>query len=116
MYSYNVVLNGIAKYVDNEIISKINGWQKWVVGAGTGIILSNSTNFYNNLTENNFIKMLDIIDKDGKIDVDKIYGEIKKQAKKSSVTFNAPIIGMITLNEKDVDKIYEYIKAAANEQ
>ena len=110
MYSYNVVLKGIAKYIDNEIIAKINGWQKWVMGAGVGILLSNSTEFYNNLTQNEFVKMLNVIDKNGEIDVDKIYEEIKKQAQKSSITFNAPIVGMITLNEKDVDKIYKYIK------
>ena len=110
MYSYNVVLKGIAAYIDNEIIAQINGWQKWVMGAGVGIALSNSTEFYNNLSQNSFVKMLNIINKNGDIDVDKIYAEIKKQAQKSSVTFNAPIVGMITLNEKDVDKIYEYIK------
>ena len=30
---------------------------------------------------------------------------MKKQAKKSAVTFDMPMIGPITLNEQDVDKI-----------
>ena len=35
---------------------------------------------------------------------------MKKQAKKSSVTFDVPMLGPITLNEQDVDKIYDFIK------
>lgn len=110
MYEYNKVINGIAKYIDTEIVDKITGWQKWVIGSGVGIALSNATNTFNKLKENDFVKMLGIINKDDKIDVDKIYKEMKKQAKKSAITFNAPLIGTMTLNEQDVDKIYELIK------
>jgi uncharacterized protein YfbU (UPF0304 family) len=110
MYDYVKVINGITKYVDVEIVEKINGWQKWVVGSGLGIALSNSTNIFNKLKENEIIKMLDIIDKEDKIDVDKIYKEMKKQAQKSAITFDVPMLGTLTLNEKDVDKIYEFIR------
>lgn len=110
MYSYNQVINGIAKYIDNEILAKINDWRKWVFGGAVGLFLSKGTDTFNNLKNNDFIKMLDIIDKDDMINIDKIYDELKKQAKKSSVTFNAPLFGAITLNEKDVDVLYEIIR------
>jgi hypothetical protein len=110
MYDYNKVINGIAKYIDTEIVDKILGWKKWVVGSGLGIALSNSTNVFNQLKNNEFVKMLNIIDKDNKIDVDKIYKELKKQAKKSSITFEVPMVGSITLNEQDIEKLYELIK------
>lgn len=113
MYEYNKVINGVAKYIDTEIVDKITGWQKWVVGSGLGIALSNATNLFNQLKDNEFVKMLGVIDKDDKINVDKIYKELKKQAKKSAITFNAPLIGAMTLNEQDVEKLYELIK---NEQ
>lgn len=110
MYEYSKVINGIAKYIDIEIVNKINGWQKWVVGSGIGIALLNGTNLFNQLKENDFIKMLDVIDKEDKINVDKIYKELKKQAHKSSITFNVPMIGALTLTEKDVEKLYDLIK------
>ena len=113
MYTYSQVINGIAKYMDVEIISNISGWQRWIVGSAVGIALSNSTDLFNKLKQNEFVKMLGVIDKDDKIDVNKIYRELKKQAKKSSVTFNAPMIGPITLTERDIDTLYEMIK---NEQ
>lgn len=111
MYEYNKVINGIAKYVDTEIVDKITGWKKWVVGSGIGLALSNATEVFNQLKNNEFVKMLGVIDKEDKVNVDKIYKEMKKQAKKSAVTFDMPMIGPITLNEQDVDKMYELIKS-----
>lgn len=110
MYEYNKVINGIAKYIDYEIVEKISGWKKWVVGSGMGLALSNTAGVFNQVKNNEFVKMLNIIDKDDRINVDKIYKEMKKQAKKSSVTFDVPMLGPITLNEQDVDKIYDFIK------
>lgn len=110
MYEYNKVINGIAKYIDVEIVEKIPGWKKWVIGSGIGLILSNTTDVFNQLKDNEFIKILNIIDKDDKINVDKIYKEMKKQAKKGAVTFDVPMVGPLTLNEQDVEKIYEFIK------
>lgn len=110
MYEYSKVLNGITTYIDREIVDKINGWQKWVVGSGIGIAMSNSTNVFNELKKNQVVKMLGVIDKDDKIDVEKIYKELKKQARKGAITFDVPLVGTITLNEQDVEKLYQYIK------
>lgn len=110
MYSYSQVVNGLSKYIDNEIVNKITGLQRWIIGTGVGVALSKGVNVFNNLKENEIIKMLDIIDKDDNIDIDTIYANLKKEAQKGAVTFNAPVIGALTLNETDVDKLYEYIK------
>ena len=111
MYEYNKVINGVAKYIDVEIVEKITGWKKWVIGSGVGLALSNTSEVFNQLKKNEFVKILNIIDKDDKINVDKIYKEMKKQAKKGAVTFDVPMVGALTLNEHDVDKIYEFIKS-----
>ena len=113
MYEYSKVLNGVAKYIDTEIVDKITGWKKWVIGSGVGIALSNTTDVFNQVKNNDFVKMLNVIDKDDKINVEKIYKEMKKQAKKGAITFDVPMIGALTLNEQDVDKMYDFIK---NEQ
>ena len=110
MYEYNKVINGVAKYIDTEIVDKISGWKKWVIGSGVGIALSNATEVFNKLKNNEVVKLLNIIDNDDKIDVDKIYKELKKQAQKGAITFDMPMIGPITLNQHDVDRLYELIK------
>jgi hypothetical protein len=110
MYEYSKVLNGVAKYIDTEIVDKISGWKKWVIGSGIGLALNNTTEIFNQLKNNEFVKLLNIIDKNDKIDVNKIYQELKKQAQKGAISVDMPMIGTITLNEQDVNKLYELIK------
>ena len=110
MVTYNQVVNGMTKYIDQEIINKIQGWQRWALGAGAGIIMTKGANIFNTLKANPIIKMLDVIDENDMIDIDTIYTEIRKQAEKSPATFNAPMIGTITLTKDDVDKLYSLIK------
>ena len=54
--------------------------------------------------------MLGIINEENKIDIEKIYKEFKNQAKKGSISFEVPLVGTLTLNEQDVDKIYDFIR------
>jgi hypothetical protein len=110
MVNLNQVQNGIVKYLDSEITPKINGWQKWVFGAVAGVALSKITNIFNALKNNELIKMLEVIDEEDNIDIETIYREFIKQAQKGPVTFDVPMVGAMTLNHTDVEKIYRYIK------
>ena len=49
MVAYNQVVNGMSKYIDQEIINKIQGWQKWVLGTGTAVMLSKGSNIFNGI-------------------------------------------------------------------
>lgn len=109
MYSYDKVINGLSKYIDNEIVSKLPGWKKWILGTGMGMALSNSNNIYEQLKNNEFIKMLNIIDSNGNVNVEALYKELKKQAQKGSATIEFPMIGAFMLNEQDIDKLYNFI-------
>ena len=110
MVTYNQVVNGMAKYIDQEIINKIQGWQRWALGAGAGIMMNKGTNIFNAFKAHPVVKMLEVIDDNDMIDIDTIYTEIRKQAEKGSATFDAPMIGTITLTKDDVDKLYRLIK------
>ena len=111
MVTYNQVVNGMTKYIDQEIVNKIQGWQGWALGALSSIAISNKgANIFNALKANPVVKMLEVIDENGMIDIDTIYTELRKQAEKNSATFNAPMIGTITLTKDDVDKLYHLIK------
>ena len=110
MVTYNQVVNGMSRYIDQEIINKIQGLPRWGLGAVSGIALSKGTNIFNALKAHPIIKMLEVIDENDMIDIDTIYTEIRKQAEKGSATFDAPMIGTITLTKDDVDKLYRLIK------
>lgn len=109
MVTYNQVVNGMSRYIDQEIINKIQGLPRWGLGAVSGIALSKGTNIFNALKAHPIIKMLEVIDENDMIDIDTIYKELRKQAEKGAATFDAPMIGTITLTKDDVDKLYRLI-------
>lgn len=109
MVAYTKLINGLSKYVDEEIVNKLTGYQKWVIGAGAGIMLNKATNVFNTLKNNPLIKSMEIINEKDEIDIELIYRELKKQAQKGAVTVEVPMAGVLTLNEQDVDKIYSMI-------
>jgi hypothetical protein len=45
MVSIDKVRAGITAFLENEIVAKMSGWQKWVFGAGLGLAM-NHTQIY----------------------------------------------------------------------
>ena len=109
MYNYEKVINGLTRYIDEEIVNKVPGWKRWVLGSGIGIMMSNANNVFDQLKKNDFVKLLDLIDSNNNINVEVIYKELKKQAQKGSANIELPMIGSFVLNEQDVDKLYNII-------
>ena len=108
MASVAQIQNGLARYIDTEIVPKLTGWQKWVFATGTGLAVANLSTTVSRWKDNEIVKMLGVIDNDN-IDVPRIYQEVKKQSAKGPITFNVPGMGSLTLNDMDVDKIYNMI-------
>lgn len=100
---------GVEKYIENEIITKIVDWRKWVVGAGVSMALSRSTEIFNQIKDHPVVKAMGIIDDNDMIDIDKLHAEFAKQAQRGAITFDVPLMGALTLNAADVDKLYSYI-------
>ena len=50
-----------------------------------------------------------VIDDNDMIDIDKLHAEFAKQAQRGAITFDVPLMGALTLNAADVDKLYSYI-------
>lgn len=109
MATMTQIQNGIAKYVDAEIVSAMPGWQKWLFGAAAAIALENLPATINRWKDHELVRMLGVIDKDGSIDIQKVYHGIKRQSAKGPVSFEVPGMGTLTLHDADVDKIYNMI-------
>ena len=109
MYNLEQVVSGINKYLEQEFLAKINGWQKWLIGVGFGMAMNNANQIFNEIKEHPVAKMLNVVDEQGNINVEALHEELLKQARKSPVTFNLPMLGNVTLNESDVQKLYSDI-------
>lgn len=109
MVTLSQVQSGVAQYIDDEILSKVSDWRKWVLGAGAGVALSKSSEIFASLKANPIIQAMGVIDANDMVDIDRLHEQFANQARKQAVTFNVPLLGAVTLNANDVEKIYQYI-------
>lgn len=110
MVTYEQFINGMTKFIDAEIINQLTGNSKILMGIGTGIAFKKGENIFNNLKNNGIIKMLDLVDANGNIDIETLYEEVKKQTRNEIIRLEIPMIGTLKLNEEDIEKMYSYIK------
>ena len=109
MATITQIQNGIARFIDEDIVPMLPGWRRFAVGAAAGLILARAGGIFNDLKNNEFVKMLGVIREDDTVDLDSLYQEAKKQIAKAPLTMDLPGIGAITLKDSDIDKLYRMI-------
>lgn len=110
MVHYSQVVAGIAGYLDEEMVSKVAGTPKaWIMGAVIGLASTRAEPLVRQLSSNPMVVAMGLVDGEN-IDVDAIYGELIKQAKRGSMTMQIPMMGAVTFNVSDVEKLYRHIK------
>lgn len=106
----NVVL-GINKYIDQEICANLNDLQDFAARLVIGRLNDNSDKLKQYLMNNGFVKTLCVIDSEGMVDVDRLLQDVKKQIeRKNSLPVQIPLIGKITFHSSDVDVLYNMIE------
>lgn len=108
MYHYRAVLQGLSKFVDEDLVPKMTGLQRWIFGTGAGIALSKGDEMFHQYKDMPILHTLGLIE-DEKINVTCIYHELLTQAEKGPIHIDVPMLGTITLDKSDVEKMYRYI-------
>lgn len=109
MVHYTKVVNGLIKFIDQDMIQKMNGsWKAWAVGTVVALIANKADAVFHDLQGNQLIKTLGLIDGE-MIDVDSIYTELLKQSQNRSATVSFPLIGSVTYSTADVEQLYRLI-------
>jgi hypothetical protein len=116
MVSISDIEKGIANYLDSELMTKLpqNGFQRVIAGTAISLAIRKSGTIVANLQDNAFIKMIEIMDGDGNVDIDLLREEVKKQIPDTGVKADFPMIGVVTFRKDDVDKLYDYIVTVEN--
>lgn len=108
MYHYKQVIRGLVKFVDEELVPKMTGLNKWLFGTGAGIVASKGDHVFHALKDIGLMHTLELIE-DENVNVTCIYKELLRQAEKGEIVIEVPMIGDIKLDHKDVEKLYRYI-------
>lgn len=109
-YSSDVVIQGIINYADNEIMNKLPTSGKWIVGTAMGLGSGKLIKVLDEVKDNKIVKMLDIVDENGNIDVDSLISAMKEAANKyGKMTVEIPMVGRLSFSSSDIDDLRRYI-------
>ena len=104
---FEKALNGIYKYLDNEIYGGMADWQEVLARIAVSRMIGNSEELKKTLTENPLARTLAIIDEQGNVDVDGLMRDLKEQIRqKGKMCIAFPIFGKFTFVEADVDRLH----------
>lgn len=111
MVSVNKIENGVARFLDAELVSKMpdGGLQKILAGTAISLLIKKSGNFIKAFQQNPMIQLMDIFDADGNVDIDSMATELKKNFPDVGLRMDFPMIGTVTFHKEDIDKLYSYI-------
>lgn len=104
----NQISEGLARYIDQELVPKVPGIRKWMLGLAGGYA---GQMLQGKAAENKvFLESLGVMDADGMIDIDALHTRLKAAADSSgTVTEHIPMIGDVTFDSSDIDRLKSYI-------
>lgn len=105
------VEQGIARYIDREIISKLptSSVQRVATGAAVALALKRSDALVEQLKGNAWVSALGIMDEAGSVDLDALHEAIRDQVKADGVVLDVPVLGRLTFYADDIDNLYSDI-------
>lgn len=110
---FEKVLNGIIKFLNKEIIGKMNSWQEMIARVGMARMINNAEGIKKMLTQNPFLKTFAIADENAVIDVEGLVNDIKTAIRdKGSIELDLPMFGKFKFVESDVDCLHSYIRGS----
>ena len=108
---FNKVMDGIVKYINQEIYSGMNDWQELLARVAISRLIGNRENLRQALMSNAFIQTFAIMDGEGNVDIDGLLKDVREQiVHKQKISISIPLLGKFTFTEKDVDKLAQIIK------
>ena len=102
------VSDGVARYIDRDLVPKAQGFGKWVIGlsgAYSTAIVQTMMSEHKGL-----LSSLGIMSEDGMIEIDDLASNLKSVASSvGPVTHHIPIVGDVTFDVSDIERLHSYI-------
>lgn len=111
MVSIDQIEKGIASYLDTELMPNLpqNGIQKLIAGTAISLAIKNLGPTIMGYQDNQFVKMLHIMDNEGNVDIDTLKTELKKNMPEEGISVEVPVLGAMRFRKGDIDILYNHI-------
>jgi hypothetical protein len=111
MVTIQQIQNGFVRFVDAEVATAFNGWQKAIVAGTAGLIAANFQNIVKTYGGHPLVAALGVYDAKGEcIDIDKMYDAYVPQMGADKIPVVVPKIGTIKIGKPEIDLLVRYIK------
>ena len=109
MVTINQVRHGVEQYMDSEILPKLPPAKAFGVGVYAELLLSQLENQFRQYLAMPAVKMLNLADDNGNIDIDRLR-EVAQRKMPDRIQLDLPMIGMLTFSRGDIDMLYQHIQ------
>lgn len=110
MVTLDNVVNGVIKYMDTEIIPHLSGVKKIGLTTYVGLAVQNTNAMFEQYSKHPAIDILNVIDDENNIDIDKIYRSIAPMfADGHKELIKIPLITEFKIDKNDIEMMYKYI-------
>lgn len=113
MATMTQVKTGLVRFVDSDILPHLSGAKKIGLGIYVALAANNLEARVYQHVNHPAVSMLDVIDANGNVDIDKVYQAAAPMFNGGQkVPVQIPLIGEYNMDMTDLEKIYRYIKEA----
>lgn len=110
MVEFEKVINGLNRYINNNIYQGMNDFQEIAARVAIGRVFDNEENIKKFLLENGYIKTFAIMDESGNVDIENLSKEFRREIEqKGKMTVSIPLFGKMTFHADDVNELYKEI-------
>ena len=112
---YVKVVNGLARYIREEMYPAMTDWQKMIAADVVTRAVQYSDSIKDTVCSNSVVRALGYVDADGGIDIDGILNRVRQAItdKGGKWQIAIPLMPKFTFTEADVDRLASIIKAEA---
>lgn len=116
MYSVEVIERGLAQYIQQAILPKMQGGsvKGFALNVAGTLLIKRGGNLLRQYAANPTLRQMGIIDPDGAVDLDVLREAVLDSMPKTGITIEAPLGIVLRLNAEDVEEMYQLIQKEGN--
>ena len=112
MISIDQLMRGVTRFADLEIIPHLPTGKGIGAGIALALLMDGGKARILQLREHPAVQLMGIMDKQGSIDLDRLYNATRPKLDGQKLPVTVPIIGELRFDVNDLDKLYKYIQEA----
>lgn len=114
MVTITQMQQGIVRFVDTEITTRLSITEKLVVGGGMGLITAKLPELIKRYANTPFVAALGLYDPEHEeVDIDALYNAVKPYIGADPIPVTVPFVGLkLKFTQREIDTLYKYIKEA----